>query len=29
LLLTLAGLSGGIFIAKPAVRRKMLQAKWY
>ncbi|KAK4687456.1 ER membrane protein complex subunit 1, partial [Tremellales sp. Uapishka_1] len=29
LLLTLAGLSIGIFIAKPAVQRKMLRSKWY
>jgi hypothetical protein len=29
LLLTLAGLSGGIMIAKPAVQRKLLKAKWY
>lgn len=29
LLLTLGGLSVGIFLAQPAVRRKQLKAKWY
>lgn len=29
LLLTLAGLSVGIFVAKPAVTRKKLNARWY
>lgn len=29
LLLTLAGLSVGIFVAKPAVTRKKLMARWY
>lgn len=29
LLLTLGGLSAGIFVAKPAVKRKWLRMKWY
>jgi hypothetical protein len=29
LLLTLAGLSVGIAVAKPAVQRKMLNMRWY